>query len=85
MFQSVYGVNYKWFPLVAILLFKMAVNKMKKNAYISSKLLCVSIFSEVSGLVEYCRIQYIDAFHFMTFILHWKIFICFESHRASTQ
>ena len=46
MFQSVYGVNYKWFPLVAILFFKMAANKMKKNAYISSKLLGVSIFSE---------------------------------------
>ena len=48
MFQSVYGVNYKWFPLVAILFFKMAVNKMKKNSYISSKLLSISIFSEVN-------------------------------------
>ena len=34
MLKIVYGVNYKWFPLVAILLFKMAVNKMKKIAYI---------------------------------------------------
>ena len=42
MFQSVYGVNYMWFPLVAILCFKMAVNKMKtlqtfnyKNHYVN--------------------------------------------------